>query len=1086
MLTRASSGGLIVSGSYPRTLFHGPFNAGQSARARAAVCLAADGSARDILYVVANGIARRAVIAELVARRGAVFGVHVVALRRLPLEIERRARVKGADIAVGVVEDVLIERAIRTAIRTAARSIAPFAVGTGLAAAAAATIAEIEHGGGSRASFADALGNIPVAGDGAHVLLDSWVELDRLRESRVRTTADAQHSAIELLRTRMVLGACSLVVLEDLPLFGPVDHDLIAALIAAAQCPVIATSEYAEQLPNAPAMQAYSLLRSLAEWNEQACDRGSDSLSGVVTRVFGPPSEEYEFKPPMLRVTRLEAAGDTGEVRLAARVIQRHLRAATADRPIRPSDILVVARGSRYRELICEIFAESGIGVDASPARSAADTALGSVLLELLGLATDNIGGTRDRALALTRTPHLDLGMHAADRLERWVITRGYLGLDGWDEFALRRLGTRTTNRVNRLKRAIATARTSLVAATSNEEIARIVRRLAKDLRLVSNAYFARRRVVRHDSDDVLSVSLADSSVREDNQTWEIIERILDDTMPALARAAGASANHTRTAFVAEWLPLFARALTAESPGPEQSGADLVRVAGASAGDGQPAKITIILGLQQKVFPRQPHQNPFLRDSVRDQLAQYGIEMTSSEDTTDRERESFVRAIATATDSLYLSYAATDMDGKSTVASFFIEDLQRTIGTEHQFGIERLAVADVVPDPEDASSRAELLAAIAHGVWHRLPATTAAEAGRAACFAAWNDLLTHTTAVIPVAQGRIAAARPLFDPVFFARSPHGTLELSASQLKLLHHCTFQHFVEKVLSPAGLVAPEYDALAKGSLLHDAMMQWVKLDGWQHSDEALRQLDVWFVARAAMLSPAVRGSALARFNIETDRTHLATFLGGELDALRSPGAAQPAYNELAFGERVAKHGNRDPASLPTTFDLQVNTSVGVRTVKFTGAIDRVDIYHTAGITHGVALDYKTGPTSKFYAESMLDGSDLQLRLYLLALERLWNIQPAGALYVGFGDGTRRGAVSEDAVNHIGHFDPKCVTVMSPEAWHAFVHVETEKLIRPLIERLVTFDIVARPYERNCGFCELDSICRYNSYETVGANA
>ncbi|MEO9019713.1 MAG: hypothetical protein ABI314_04295, partial [Gemmatimonadaceae bacterium] len=92
-----------------RTLYHGQFGAGQSAFARDAVCAAADAGAREVLYVVANRTARDAVVTELIARRGALFGLRVVTLRRLSLEIERRARIKGAPIASEVVEDVLLE-----------------------------------------------------------------------------------------------------------------------------------------------------------------------------------------------------------------------------------------------------------------------------------------------------------------------------------------------------------------------------------------------------------------------------------------------------------------------------------------------------------------------------------------------------------------------------------------------------------------------------------------------------------------------------------------------------------------------------------------------------------------------------------------------------------------------------------------------------------------------------------------------------------------------------------------------------------------------------------------------------------------
>ncbi|HEY8310344.1 MAG TPA: hypothetical protein VIG47_07300, partial [Gemmatimonadaceae bacterium] len=196
-----------------RTLFHGPFNAGQSKRAREAACAASDTGVRDILYVVANGTARLAVRSELVRRRSAVFGLRVVTLRGLPREIERRARVKGPAIAGGIVDELLVEQALHTAGYKTNSSV----VTTGLAAAAARTIAGVERAGGTVSSFENAMESIRPSGDGPAILRETWRELDRLRGPGTRSSADLQRAAIGLLRTRgdVLFGESSFIVLED-------------------------------------------------------------------------------------------------------------------------------------------------------------------------------------------------------------------------------------------------------------------------------------------------------------------------------------------------------------------------------------------------------------------------------------------------------------------------------------------------------------------------------------------------------------------------------------------------------------------------------------------------------------------------------------------------------------------------------------------------------------------------------------------------------------------------------------------------------------------------------------------------------
>jgi ATP-dependent helicase/DNAse subunit B len=974
-----------------------------------------------------------------------------------------------------------VERAMRSALKGTMRESA---IG-GFAALAARTIEDIEAGGGTHDRFANGLLSSAVDASGivhgGRILERTWEELLRLRNGRARSTAEMQHSAIALLHTNGVklLQGVSLVVLEDLPLARAIDVDLIDALIKAARCDVIATSEYASQLTSAPATVAYANLRSLTTWDERECIGERGVLGIAANRLFGPMNTQRPDATGTERIVRLESAGETAETHLAARIVRRHLRGSTGVGPVDQSDILIVARQRRHRKLIHEIFPMYGLDVNASTATAISDTPLGAVVLSVLRMARDASGGTRGQALAVLRTPHLDVGAGAIDRLERRVIKRGQLGIESWDDASLDGLGERTIRRVRRLKRAVSRARKTLATATTHQQMSRVVYRLARDLRLLGNAYFARKRTIQLAADPALEEGVVQRSIRLDNQAWEEIEDILDGTMPdLLAEDARANDSHAET-FCDRWMILFERTLGAEQIRSVRTDSG-VRVTGALNGDCQPARVTIIMGLRQQAFPRQARQNPFLRDDLCARLTEYGIQIPTSEDAADAERESFVRAIASAGEALYLSYAATDAAGKPAVASFFIEDLQRAVGSDRPFVTERLGVADTVPKLEDAASRAQLLASTARDIWQRLPADSA-DSARAAGFHAWNELLDSGQVSIAVSGGRVAQRRPSFDSQVMRGTPHATLELSASQLRYLHHCTYEHYVKSVLHPDTLDVDEYGSLTRGSLVHEAMLQWARLDGWSRGAAALDDLDAWFARRVAQLPPAAQDGPLAQFMIAGDRARLRSFVKEELAAVVLPDAPQPIYHELAFGKRAFRHGDHDPASQLQSLDLPVDTSRGSRTVKLSGLIDRVDTFHSNGDTFGIVLDYKTGTSNKRYAKAMRDGTELQVRLYLLALEKLWNIKPVGALYVGFDDGVRRGVVSELAMERIGVIDPEVIDVLSATEWDEFVYVETGNLLQPLIERLVTLDIIAQPYKNDCGYCELNSICRYDRHES-----
>jgi len=64
-----------------RLLFTGPFHANHHERALDALEARIDDGARDVLYIVASAAARRRAIANLIARRGAVFGLTVKTIR---------------------------------------------------------------------------------------------------------------------------------------------------------------------------------------------------------------------------------------------------------------------------------------------------------------------------------------------------------------------------------------------------------------------------------------------------------------------------------------------------------------------------------------------------------------------------------------------------------------------------------------------------------------------------------------------------------------------------------------------------------------------------------------------------------------------------------------------------------------------------------------------------------------------------------------------------------------------------------------------------------------------------------------------
>ena len=180
--------------------------------------------------------------------------------------------------------------------------------------------------------------------------------------------------------------------------------------------------------------------------------------------------------------------------------------------------------------------------------------------------------------------------------------------------------------------------------------------------------------------------------------------------------------------------------------------------------------------------------------------------------------------------------------------------------------------------------------------------------------------------------------------------------------------------------------------------------------------------------------------------------------ELALLRVAGVAQPEYAELAFGEKMVERGPRDAASRAEAFTMQVDTDLGVRNVQLPWLAGPRGCRHDRWqALRRRASTTRRGRRPSTTRRTMMDGVDLQLRLYLLVLERFWGITPVGALYLGFGDGVRRGALRAEFRGRFAGIEEGPVKLLSPDEWDAFVG-ETPGLIAELVNRLVTLDVRA----------------------------
>jgi hypothetical protein len=393
-----------------------------------------------------------------------------------------------------------------------------------------------------------------------------------------------------------------------------------------------------------------------------------------------------------------------------------------------------------------------------------------------------------------------------------------------------------------------------------------------------------------------------------------------------------------------------------------------------------------VASLQEGEFPGAAPRPGLIADEER-----AAIGLPERADPEAEERYLFYVCISRPTERLHLSWRIADDDGSAEASSPFVEEVRELLAPSPPLTpgdpdelLARLTRArgpgSVVLDPELAPSADELgraVAALGHEADHR------------AALAALG--LDHESAeALAVRLERARERRrplpndlhhPLVHEALADRPPFG-----ASTLETYSVCSYRWFVDHELRPQPL-DPRPEPLEQGSVVH----------------ATLERLYAEPPAEGPLPTPATLGAWLARARELLAEIAEQSGLGPH-DAARRAGLERM---ETLLGAFLARESRRDwelapePELLEAAFGT--DTEVGpldLGDFRMRGSIDRVDVgVRSDGTRVGVVRDYKlsTGVTA---AAKLEDERKLQLQLYMLALRRLWGIEPIGGLYEPLG--------------------------------------------------------------------------------------
>ncbi len=504
-------------------------------------------------------------------------------------------------------------------------------------------------------------------------------------------------------------------------------------------------------------------------------------------------------------------------------------------------------------------------------------------------------------------------------------------------------------------------------------------------------------------------------------------------------------------------------------------------------------RAAFVPGLVERLFPQRVIEDPLFRDDERVLLRSIApaFQLEPELDRVDEERFMFYLAATSASDQIVLTYPRAGAD-RDTLPSFYLHDLRQALlpATNADPLMEeiRRKLWDVAPRIEDAVDKKDLLRAALAAYWHPAaeqgPAAEEVERGRRILerLANEDDTMEAVTEVM--------ASRELPPPNTLQGIPvqNGTARnhrvYSLTELQTFAICPFQYYMRFTLQiDQREDVNEYRM--QSIMLHGALFRFYH-GGGQRPLEQIDQLKAALDAEISSWVPPVPKHRLPLLR-EYLRDLLMAF--AERDEFYSERwHLHTAYVELAFGvplgqatpdveygqhEHRTRHYDRKSSTKP----LIIADPTGGAPVHVCGVIDRVDVNERGDI--GLAIDYKLNrsPDLAGLEQALDEGSSLQMPVYMLALERVFNIEPLGACYDIMRQKGRprlfRIPSREHNLGMLPQDDNRHVRPISRDQWNTMTEKLEGTIVR-LARGIESADITAKPGS-HCSYCPYGAVCR-----------
>ncbi len=466
----------------------------------------------------------------------------------------------------------------------------------------------------------------------------------------------------------------------------------------------------------------------------------------------------------------------------------------------------------------------------------------------------------------------------------------------------------------------------------------------------------------------------------EHKQVWELIVSLFDKTVEILGNT---------TVTVKEFSKIIKSGFSAVKLGLIPSSQDEIIVGNFERTRFPNIKALFILGANDTVLPSYQNENPIYSDIEKDILASNGIELSeNSAIKTTQEQLSIYQAITKPSEYLYISYAKSELDGRTKRPSSIINKIMEMFpnitekGDTNNFidkmSVPAAAFEEIIPIMQSYSHGGKLTDDIKSALkWFGNSSEYSERLKKALNYLFKNipeDYLNKKTA----------------DKLYSSQ-----INASASRFELFSKCPFAFFVQYGLKAKQRRTYTISAPDMGSMFHLVIekfskeiekenIDWKTLSKDDISDRTDRIVDdiIPEISNNILLSSSKYKHLVTKIKNVIKKSIWA--LSKHIKA----GNFKPLDYEIGFGPNM---------KLPPII-IELNDK---SRIVMTGKIDRVDILDYNGKSYVKIIDYKSGQ-QKLNLSDLYYGLQLQLALYLDAFINSYkkisgkNLLPGGMFY------------------------------------------------------------------------------------------